>query len=568
MDSTINNRYQIIRPLGKGGMGETFLAKDSHLPSERLCVIKCLRPQTTDPEALQVIQERFQREAVILEDLGKSCSQIPNLYAYFPDGDSYCLVQEWVEGDDIQKTVNKQGPLSESIVKPIFESLLNTLDYVHSKGIIHRDIKPENVMLSQDGKPVLIDFGAVRELMGTELNSRGVPSRSITIGTPGFMPPEQAAGRPTFSSDLYSLGLTCIYMLTGRIPQELDSDPRTGELQWRNYAPNVSPSLANLLDQAIAPEQSRRLQTAQEVLQALRSNRSDTANTPARPTDATILDLSSAAQGNNSYPATTAANSTTNHGQTVVELYPPSFPPNPSPTGMQKSGSDDWMKAVIIGVLIGGSILGGMLLTRSQNTTTASSSSPSPSPASASAPPAPVVAAPVATAPPATTMTVPQAPVAQPPTVAAPPSVATTPPPSTIQPSSISRDAAMALVNNWQSSKRAIFAPPFDLNALNDFNTGEGYRKNSGSVDWLRNNNSYYRYGDQRIESVENFSASGDMATIDVVITERRELYKGSRLVRDGNTAFDTRLVRYSLQVDNGQLKISDYNTLRVIRSY
>lgn len=128
------------------------------------------------------------------------------------------------------------------------------LEYVHSKRIVHRDIKPDNIILRcSDAKPVLIDFGALKETMGTVLTTESNSSKSIAIGTPGFMASEQSAGRPVYSSDLYSLGLTAIYLLTGKMPEQLEADPRTGEIVWRQYALSISPSFAAVLDKAIQP---------------------------------------------------------------------------------------------------------------------------------------------------------------------------------------------------------------------------------------------------------------------------------------------------------------------------
>ena len=136
--------------------------------------------------------------------------------------------------------VKEEGVFSEGQVKDILLSLLPVLDYIHSQGIIHRDIKPENIMLRErDGKPVLIDFGAVKEVVATIVDLDGSPTSSIVIGSPGFMPLEQAAGKPVFASDLYSLGLTAIYLLTGKRPKEL-TDLLTGEISWRKYAADVS----------------------------------------------------------------------------------------------------------------------------------------------------------------------------------------------------------------------------------------------------------------------------------------------------------------------------------------
>ncbi len=266
----LNNRYKIIRTIGSGGFGETFLGEDTHMPSQRCCVIKQLKPINHNPQIYQLVQERFQREAAILEELGSGSDRIPTLYAYFQLDGQFYLVQEWVEGDTLTSIVYQQGLLSETAVWQILENLLPVLDYIHSQRIVHRDIKPDNIILRhRDGQPVLIDFGAVRESMGTVFNSQGSPTSSIVIGTPGFMPSEQAAGRPIYSSDLYSLGITAIYLLTGKQPQELEINPYSGEIVWEQYAININPVLKGVIDKAIQYHPRDRFYTAKDMLAAL-----------------------------------------------------------------------------------------------------------------------------------------------------------------------------------------------------------------------------------------------------------------------------------------------------------
>ena len=271
----LNNRYQVIQVLGAGGFGETFLAEDTYMPSRRRCVIKQLKPISNDPKTYQVIQQRFEREAATLEYLGAANDQIPQLYAYFSENGLFYLVQEWVHGHTLTNVIKSQGQLQENTVREILLSLLSVLDYVHSKGIIHRDIKPDNIILREiDNKPVLIDFGAVKETIRTTINAAGHPTQSLVIGTPGFMPSEQAIGRPVYATDIYSLGLTAIYLLTGKYPQELETHPHTGQVIWQQFAGGISPQLAMVLTQAIEPRMSDRFTTANKMLYALKSDTS------------------------------------------------------------------------------------------------------------------------------------------------------------------------------------------------------------------------------------------------------------------------------------------------------
>ena len=267
MDTLIGGRYQIINDLGKGGFGETFLAKDTHLPSQKLIVIKRLHQLASDQKvSFDVVTDLFKKEAEVLEDLGQHSASIPSLYAYFVEDEQFYLVQEYIEGQSLVDL----GIISSEECRRILTSLLKTLKYIHSKKIIHRDIKPENILIrNSDREPVLIDFGAVKETMGTiVLNSRSMVS-SVIVGTQGFMPPEQSTGRTIFSSDLFALGLTMIYSLTGKYPSELRNNSLTGEVEWQSYVPNLDRSLQAVLEKATKIDVSKRYLTAEEMLQDL-----------------------------------------------------------------------------------------------------------------------------------------------------------------------------------------------------------------------------------------------------------------------------------------------------------
>ena len=302
MSLVLNHRYQVIDSLGKGGFGETFLAIDTHMPSARKCVIKQLKPAVQSPVIPDWLKERFAKEAAILEELGEKNPQIPTLYAYFSDSGDFYLVQEWIEGETLTQIHQRQGNLSENQVKEILIGILPILDYVHGRRIIHRDIKPDNIIIRHhDEKPVLIDFGIVKETVATMIHSNGNTPYSVGLGTPGYMASEQAAGRPIASSDLYSLGLTAVFLLTGKTPQYLASDPNTGEILWRKEISNVRSNLGTVIDRAIRFHPRDRFSTAAEMLEALKAD-----NTIA--TSATIAVMPKNLSHETGYSQTTTVN--------------------------------------------------------------------------------------------------------------------------------------------------------------------------------------------------------------------------------------------------------------------
>ncbi|TAD88166.1 MAG: serine/threonine protein kinase [Oscillatoriales cyanobacterium] len=269
----LKNRYRVLQTLSSGGFGETFIAEDTQLPVSCRCVVKRLKPIADDPDTYQFIQERFKREAAILQTLGSHSDQIPSLHAYFEEDNYFYLVQELIDGKTLTEFLQDGGILNEIDVRRFLSNFLLILDYVHAQKIIHRDIKPDNIIIrASNQKPVLIDFGAVKELMGTQFYAGASQPSSIVIGTRGFMPSEQANGRPVYSSDLYATALVAIYLLTGKFPQEITTDQATGQLNWKQYAPQVSSSLALVLDCATQPHARDRYSTASEMIQALNGN--------------------------------------------------------------------------------------------------------------------------------------------------------------------------------------------------------------------------------------------------------------------------------------------------------
>jgi serine/threonine-protein kinase len=203
-EQLFRDRYEVLRMLGRGGFGVTFLAKDVSLPGEPLCVIKQLCPKFSEPAALEIARKRFEREAKTLGKLG-SHSQIPMLLNYFVANGEFYLVQEYVHGATLARLVRRHGCIPEAAAKRFLLEMLPLLQYIHDQQVIHRDIKPQNIIrCKEDGRLVLIDFGAVKEeIVQASDTSMKMPTTQF-IGTVGFAPPEQITLRPVFGSDIYA----------------------------------------------------------------------------------------------------------------------------------------------------------------------------------------------------------------------------------------------------------------------------------------------------------------------------------------------------------------------------
>ncbi len=266
----LRDRYRVVQSLGHGGFGATFLANDDSLPGNPYCVIKQLRPVASSPHVLQMARELFRREAKTLGKIGNH-PQVPRLLDYFEASQEFYLVQEFISGSTLQQEVKQSGPFSEAGVKQFLSEILPMMQYVHAQQVIHRDIKPANLIRrSQDKKLVLIDFGAVKDQV-SPIRAGATEQTALTayaIGTPGYAPPEQMAMRPVYASDIYALGVTCVYLLTGKSPKDLDYDSTTGEVLWREQV-HVSEHFATVLKKMLEVSVRHRYQTAGEVLRAL-----------------------------------------------------------------------------------------------------------------------------------------------------------------------------------------------------------------------------------------------------------------------------------------------------------
>jgi len=271
----IGGHYQIVQQLGKGGFGITFIAIDTARPGNPQCVVKQFKPTSNDPHTLEIGKILFEREAQKLETLGNH-DQIPRLLGYFPEQQEFYLVQEYIEGHDLSQEIVTGTQLSEAYVTKLLHDILEVLTVVHQQNLIHRDLKPSNIRRRKsDGKIILIDFGAVKEVTTQVVNPQGQINHTSYIHTDGYAPSEQLKGKPTFSSDIYAVGVICIYALTGinPYPNGLPTNEQTGEIAWRDRTKiKISPKLANIIDKMVYDgiKRSDRYQSAREVLQAVK----------------------------------------------------------------------------------------------------------------------------------------------------------------------------------------------------------------------------------------------------------------------------------------------------------
>ncbi len=328
----LQNRYRVLHLLSRGGFGRTFLAVDQQIPSHPYCVVKQFFFRDENGDGYQTATRLFRQEAVRLDQLGKH-PQIPQLLAYFEQNQELFIIQEYIEGKTLFDEFKEEGVFSEAKIWQILKEILPILDFIHRNNIIHRDIKPANIMrrlitpspspmpqpmikpeaetlcpgtllmgdqeqaqisakikqtisfstpqptskiefkpvnFNQDqpqNQIILIDFGGAKLLTGSGLVGSGT-----IIGTPEFMAPEQTRGKVYPATDLYSLGTTCLYLMTGISPWKLYNDAQD-EWEWKQYlkpTQTISPPLQNILDRLVYYKLNQRYQSAEEVLQDIK----------------------------------------------------------------------------------------------------------------------------------------------------------------------------------------------------------------------------------------------------------------------------------------------------------
>ena len=235
----INDRYQIIRTIGEGGMANVYLAHDLIL--DRDVAVKILRGDLADDEKFV---RRFQREAIAASSL--SHPNIVEMYDVGEDDGKYYIVMEYVEGKTLKNLIKKRGGLTLPEVIDIMTQLTSAIACAHDSNIIHRDIKPQNVLIKEDGLVKITDFG-----IAMALNSNELTQTNSVMGSVHYLPPEQANGKgATVKSDIYSLGIVMFELLTGKLPFKGENAVEIAIKQMKNQIPSVC-NINSLIPQSV-----------------------------------------------------------------------------------------------------------------------------------------------------------------------------------------------------------------------------------------------------------------------------------------------------------------------------
>ncbi|PZU95417.1 MAG: serine/threonine protein kinase [Pseudanabaena sp.] len=533
----LDGRYRIVSKLGEGGFGHTYLAHDTRIPDEPLCVVKHLKPASNDQEYLRIASRLFTSEAQILAKLGNH-DRLPRLLAYFDQAGEFYLVEEFVEGRSLEAELAQGRRLSDTQVTEMLDDLLSILEYVHSNGVIHRDIKPDNIIRRKsDNKLVLIDFGAIKQIQN-QINQEAKTMATVAIGTAGYMPSEQAQGKPRPSSDLYAIGIIGIQALTGLNPRDLQEDYQTGELIWQHLLPNRS-GVIDIISKMTRYHYKDRYESATDVRQAIA--RLSSSNQHSLPTvnitngsQTTIVSVNSA--------ATSPNHNVTNVPPTEITPLappPPQLQANILPTvvkstdhltqqatvqspisqkGKNENGKIWWL--LWVGAFSVAVAIGAVMATRSpKNLSVANTPNSLPQ---ANAP------SPVETEAPTPEAIITEEPDNTPDPVE--PSLAPNPQPPAEEIAAFSEDEAVDIVTELVASKGVMFAPPFDRNLLAELTTDEAYAKRKGAIDWLQSNNAFYEYGEFSVVRAGAFGFQDGQANLTVEIFESPTLYVNGKV--------------------------------------
>ena len=271
-EALIYNRYSILHIERSSSFSKVFFALDTYQNPPRSCVIKVFEPIVQKPKIARWIEQEFQKEAKRLKQLSLGNPCLPEIYTYSNEFQVYYLVRELIEGETLSEKVRTKGKFAPQMVREILVKLLSVLEYIHQQGVIHQNIKPENIIWrEEDNIPMLINFGSIKQIVST-YGFYGDKQIFSSSNINGYAPAEQTIGKAVPASDLYSLGLTAIYLLTAQNPIELSVNAKSNNFQLAEEITALDPDLAQIITHAINSNLAKRYQSATQMLDAL-SNR-------------------------------------------------------------------------------------------------------------------------------------------------------------------------------------------------------------------------------------------------------------------------------------------------------
>jgi tetratricopeptide (TPR) repeat protein len=284
LQTILNARYQIIKKLGQGGFGTTYLVEDIQA-SRTLYAIKQLNPDHAD---IETAKKLFQREADILLRLGE-LPGVPKFIDYFEENERHYIVEEYIKGTSLDELLEQEWNCQQIVI--FLWDTLSILQKLHQQNIIHRDIKPSNLIKRErDCKYTIIDFGAVKELKQSQLGIHGT-----SIATFGYTPLEQQIGLPQLNSDIYALGMTAIQLLTKTHPKNVVKDENDNIVWTQNaictagaYA--IAPEfLTDILNKMVKNKFQERYQSVEEIFKAIEQGKVIKTSTSSGTEEPTLI---------------------------------------------------------------------------------------------------------------------------------------------------------------------------------------------------------------------------------------------------------------------------------------
>ncbi len=274
------DRYSVLHIERSNNFNKVLFVLDTYQSPPRNCAIKVFQPIAEKFQIVKWIDEEFAEEAKRLKQLSLGNSQLPQIYTYSHEARDYYLVRELIEGRNLVEKVKTQGRFSPKEVKRILIELLQVLEYIHSQGVIHQNIKPKNIIVrNEDDLPMLINFGTIKHIVAT-YGFYGDKQVFSANNIYGYAPAELALGRPIPASDLYSLGLVAIYLLTGRHPVDLDPHSDLNSFKVPPIIASLDLNLARVIARAIRPNISDRYASAAQMRQDLSNSSSGSDKKP------------------------------------------------------------------------------------------------------------------------------------------------------------------------------------------------------------------------------------------------------------------------------------------------